>query len=260
MMNCVRSICVFAVMAICAVQVSAQTVVRGKVVDEEGIPIPGARVSIKGAEESVLTGFDGAFRMISSVADGELIVEYVGYNTTKAKLTAAETVIMKKTTLWNEIDKCNWLVSFQMGFPEIENMQPSFGAMLGWCKRYGYYIKGIWRNNTEAIVESGKDPSEFWTTGTYTSAFKALTAGAILRLESPFHLYAGAGMTNREVSYGVSGIGNVIFNKAGCDGEWKLGFDVGMMFKIRYFMINAGVLWTPERPGMVGNLGIGVSF
>lgn len=52
--------------------------VTGKVVDENGLTIPGATILIKGTNNATSTDFDGAFK-INVPKDGILIVSYVGY-------------------------------------------------------------------------------------------------------------------------------------------------------------------------------------
>ncbi|MBS3738783.1 MAG: carboxypeptidase-like regulatory domain-containing protein, partial [Psychroflexus sp.] len=39
----------------------AQNTIRGKVVDESGLPLPSANISIKGTSTGTLTDFDGLF-------------------------------------------------------------------------------------------------------------------------------------------------------------------------------------------------------
>ena len=65
----------FAAFLLAASQISAQNVVRGRVVDKDGLPIPGARVSVKGGTESVLSDFDGSYRMIVEGEVEKLIVD-----------------------------------------------------------------------------------------------------------------------------------------------------------------------------------------
>jgi len=251
----------YLILLVCAFSTAnAQNVVRGRVVDKDGLPIPGARVSVKGGTESVLSDFDGSYRMIVEGEVEKLIVDYVGYNSRSVKVDEASEVVLQKTTLWNDVHKNNWMLSFQMAFPEAENMQPSYGFMGGWCRNFGGYVKGVWRPAPDRKYYWYEGPSELWTTGNYYSSFKAITAGGMVRLKSPFHLYAGIGITEQIVAFEVAGIGNVIYFSEDYPTGWIPGLDAGVIFKIRYFMLNAGVLWSPGRAGVVGNFGVGVSF
>ena len=59
--------------------VAQQTIkVSGQVVDQEGEPLIGATVKLKGAQTGVITDFDGKFT-IDVPANGTLVVSYVGY-------------------------------------------------------------------------------------------------------------------------------------------------------------------------------------
>ena len=54
--------------------------IKGQVVDKNGLPIPGATVSIQGTTKGVVTDFDGNFNMRVSVAD-VLKIESLGFET-----------------------------------------------------------------------------------------------------------------------------------------------------------------------------------
>jgi TonB-linked SusC/RagA family outer membrane protein len=60
--------------------VTAQTQVRGTVVDEIGDPVIGATIQIKGTTQGTVTDIDGNFRL-SAPSDGTLVISYVGYKT-----------------------------------------------------------------------------------------------------------------------------------------------------------------------------------
>lgn len=244
---------------------SAQSVVRGRVVDKKGLPIPGARVSVPGDNESVLSEFDGSYKIIVRDSTEKLVVDYVGYNTRKVKLSKADNVVLNKTDAWNDVRGNNWMVALQMVFPEytrindkLQPLMPSYGAMFGWCRKAGAYVKVLWRNGRPSI-ESTFHPLGLWTTGEHDSAYKALIAGAMFRLKSPFHLYVGVGTARWDVSYEVSNMGYIEYDLYGCS-QWNLAFDAGIAFKIRYFILNGGIQYYPAGIGVVGNFGIGMSF
>ena len=246
----------------------AQTAVRGRVVDKNGIPIPGARVSVKGNLESALTDFDGVYRLITDEDVKKLTVDYVGFNTRKVKVEDAEEIALTKTTIWNDVTRNNWMVTFQMAFPEfsrvndkVQPLMPSYGAMIGWCRKIGGYVKILWRSGVtpDVYYSEPEKLTELWMTGEHDSAYKSLTAGFIFRLMSPFHIYAGAGAGRWDVSYEVSNMGYIKYDLHGCS-QLNLTLDVGVAFKIRYFMLTGGVLFNPTGNGVVGNFGIGVSF
>ncbi len=54
--------------------------INGKVSDENGMPIPGATILIKGTTTSTSSDFDGKFE-IKAPSNGTLTVSFVGYAT-----------------------------------------------------------------------------------------------------------------------------------------------------------------------------------
>ena len=57
----------------------SQTIkVSGQVVDQEGEPLIGATVQLKGTQSGVITDMDGKFT-IEAPANGTLVVSYVGF-------------------------------------------------------------------------------------------------------------------------------------------------------------------------------------
>ncbi|MFA5229013.1 MAG: carboxypeptidase-like regulatory domain-containing protein, partial [Candidatus Paceibacterota bacterium] len=60
--------------------ITAQTQVRGTVVDDTGEPVIGATIQVKGTTQGTVTDIDGNFSL-SAPANGTLIVSYVGMRT-----------------------------------------------------------------------------------------------------------------------------------------------------------------------------------
>ncbi|HEU4791220.1 MAG TPA: carboxypeptidase-like regulatory domain-containing protein, partial [Flavobacterium sp.] len=54
--------------------------INGKVIDEKGLPIPGATIVLNGTTTSVATDFDGKFQ-IKAPKDGSLTISFIGYKT-----------------------------------------------------------------------------------------------------------------------------------------------------------------------------------
>ena len=74
----VGSFSAYSVPAMASVQ-QAQTIkVSGQVVDQEGEPLIGATIKVKGAQTGVVSDFDGKFT-IDAPSNGTLVVSYVGY-------------------------------------------------------------------------------------------------------------------------------------------------------------------------------------
>ena len=56
--------------------------VKGKIVDENGVPLPGASVIEKGTYKGTITGPDGSFSL-SVPSDATLIVSFIGFTSIK---------------------------------------------------------------------------------------------------------------------------------------------------------------------------------
>ncbi len=67
---------------------TAQTQVRGTVVDDNGDPAIGATIQIKGTTQGTVTDIDGNFNL-SAPADGILVISYVGYVTQEVPVSAS---------------------------------------------------------------------------------------------------------------------------------------------------------------------------
>ncbi|SCM59250.1 SusC/RagA family TonB-linked outer membrane protein [Petrimonas mucosa] len=74
--------------------ITAQTQVRGTVVDEAGEPAIGATVQVKGTTTGTVTDIDGNFTL-SAPAGGRLIVSYVGYETQEVPVSPNVRVVLK---------------------------------------------------------------------------------------------------------------------------------------------------------------------
>lgn len=69
--------------------------INGSVKDENGSPLPGANVLVKGTTVGTQTDFDGNFTL--EVPDGSttLVISYIGYNTVEVDITGKTTVIVQ---------------------------------------------------------------------------------------------------------------------------------------------------------------------
>jgi len=65
--------------------------VSGTVSDDNGLPLPGATVVIKGTSTGVSTDFDGNYSITASVGD-VLVFSYVGYSNQSITVGASNTV------------------------------------------------------------------------------------------------------------------------------------------------------------------------
>jgi len=73
------------------------TIVKGRVLDEAGLPLPGATVMVKGTKIAVLTDFDGNFTIDAPANSTRLVVSYIGMETQEIAIKATPiTVILSE--------------------------------------------------------------------------------------------------------------------------------------------------------------------
>jgi TonB-linked SusC/RagA family outer membrane protein len=84
---------IFALLLAFSLSVSAQTQVRGTVIDEYGDPAIGATIQVKGTTQGTVTDIDGNFT-ISAPAGGTLVISYVGYATQEVPVSANVRVML----------------------------------------------------------------------------------------------------------------------------------------------------------------------
>lgn len=62
--------------------------VKGRIVDEKGLPLPGASVKVKGATQGTVTDSNGGFMLKGVSSDATLIISYLGYQAKEIKVAA----------------------------------------------------------------------------------------------------------------------------------------------------------------------------
>lgn len=249
------------------VYVSAQNVIGGTVIDHDGNPIPGAKVVIVGSTESIITDLDGTFRLETKKAVKKVQVFYVGMQTKVQVVKSGMVVKLSKTNWWNsEPQKYSWFFNAQGAFPENSVKNPSFGLMLGQVKTFGWFIKGVYSSvkSTDGIYESYlefgdiEDRNNYWTTGKDKRSFYAATAGVLIRLHCPIHLYSGAGYANRKVAWELA---DGTYTKNTEYSYSSVVLDYGLMLRLGKLSLNGGVLMSLANGcKFTGNAGIGICF
>lgn len=68
--------------------------ITGKVIDENGLPIPGASILIKGTSNSMSTDFDGNYQ-IKAASGGTLVFSYMGYASTQEAINGRKKIDVK---------------------------------------------------------------------------------------------------------------------------------------------------------------------
>lgn len=247
------------------ISAAGQETVKGKIVDKDGMPIPGARVSVKGGEESVLSEFDGSFTVSldGNRPSGKLIVDYIGYNSKTVAVDNASEIVLKKTTFWDHV-----LVMPSFGIcPEEQQSWMSYGLMLGYVDRFGGYLKfrSDFKRITSTNLRERRSLTEcnsngetadgyIWTTGNYEKNRMQATGGVIMRFCSWLYGYAGAG-------YGYADVWWEDYF-----GEWMRVTDLsakgiaaegGLIFKVGPVSLSAGVSTTAFKYSEL-EVGIGI--
>jgi hypothetical protein len=162
--------------------------------------------------------------------------------------------------------KGRWFASFSLAMPTIT--QPdilSYGFMAGWGsnKVFGGYAKGVFGGDMESYTHGAMNSTEGCfgaIPGRNTPVrfrYNALTAGVLVRMACPLHLYTGIGTSWRKVVYGdaISGDQYYITDMSAP----KFAIDMGLMWKMKWFNVSVGSIYTPKI-GFTGNIGVGVCF
>ena len=68
--------------------------VKGKVIDETGLSVPGATISIKGTTKSTATDFDGNFE-VKAASNATLLISFIGYKTAQEAINGRTQITVK---------------------------------------------------------------------------------------------------------------------------------------------------------------------
>ena len=77
--------------------ITAQTQVRGTVVDDTGEPVIGATIQIKGTSQGTVTNIDGIFNL-TAPNNATLVISYVGFETQEVPVSANMRVVLREDT------------------------------------------------------------------------------------------------------------------------------------------------------------------
>lgn len=228
-----------------------------KVVDENGKPLAGALVEFLGSQESTLSELDGSFTLPTNPSTaGKVRASYAGLKS-KTKTAKRDMTIELQKPGWlnTSPESYEWVVTLQGAFPEGGFTHPSLGAMVGRVKDIGWYVKGVYRpvQSTDCDYNDSR-----WTTGKAKHSYWAATAGAIVRVKGPFHVYVGGGYVDRKVAWELADGSYAKNTDLSYNGAT---LDYGLMFKMSHFVITGGAL-TNLSGGchFTGSIGLGVSF
>lgn len=242
------------VVTLCLSEAIAQNRVTGVVVDKHGSPVPGAMVNAKGTAVKAVTGMDGTFSIDLPYNVKKLTFRYGGYGTVNKTVAPEMQVKMRKS---NGTHDDNWFLSFQIAVPDVKQARPAYGFMAGWCRGFGAYMKGVYRGVNMDASWLLLDENRAWGTGNHKSSYNCMTWGGMMKVLSPLYLYAGMGVSWRKVYYEMAG-GEYYGSQN--DSYVAYAWEIGVMYKWRSFILNAGFTEMAGIQCCAGNFGVGYCF
>ena len=97
--------------------------VKGKVIDEKGIPLPGVTILLDSTSVGTVTGVDGTFSFTLPKAKGTLAFSFIGYESVRKSFASGQTLIV---TLKEKISKLDEVTVIAYG---TQNKRDVIGAM-----------------------------------------------------------------------------------------------------------------------------------
>ncbi len=101
---------------------------KGTVVDNQGMPLPGVNVSIKGTKVGMTTNNDGRFVLVSPTASSTLVFTFVGFQVLERAVTTGEEV---KVTLLEDNQQLGEVVVVGYGKQKKVNLTGSVSIISG---------------------------------------------------------------------------------------------------------------------------------
>ncbi len=89
-------------------QLQAQTdqrVLKGLVVDDNSLPLPGASVLIKGTSKGAVTDFNGNFKLQVATTPTDLVISYIGFETKEVTVNQSDSIRVVLTPSLNALDQ-----------------------------------------------------------------------------------------------------------------------------------------------------------
>lgn len=98
--------------------------VKGQVLDEKGMPLPGASVKVKGSARATLTDREGRFSLIAPDEQSIIVISYIGYQ--HAEVAAGPSLIIR---LNPEVNKLNDIVVVGYGSTKRKDLTGSVASV-----------------------------------------------------------------------------------------------------------------------------------
>ncbi|WP_308443144.1 SusC/RagA family TonB-linked outer membrane protein [Flavobacterium sp. UMI-01] len=138
----------------------SQSVFKGKVVDKEGFPLPGASVMEKGTQNSATTDLNGNFTLTLSSTNASLVVSYMGYVT---KTIGVGSGAFQQIVLQEDVNDLNEVVVTALGIKREEKKLGFSQATIG-KETLAQTMPNNWSSGLQGkvaglnIVSSGSGP------------------------------------------------------------------------------------------------------
>lgn len=277
----------FALIAIVATAQSNTVVIKGFVRNADDKALVGALIRAIDEDSATISTQGGAFELRVSPYCRRIKASFEGYIDAEAEIdgsiilfrmkedrkagkaeaaAAKKEASAKKREERNIARKGRWFVSFSLAMPTIkEPSNLAYGFMAGWGsnKVIGGYAKGLFGGDMDVDTHGAINSTEGCfgaIPGRNTPVrfrYNALTAGVLVRMACPLHLYTGIGTSWRKVVYGeaISGDQYHIPDMSAP----KVAIDMGLMWKMKWFNVAVGSIYTPKI-GFAGNISVGVCF
>lgn len=236
----------------------AQSTITGQVVDKVGLPISGAKVNAIGQPLSATTAIDGHFQLEAPAPVIKATISAAGKATATQLLGQNTIVMLKDNTWWTETpSRTRFFVNANTTFEwSLSGIDQPFGVMAGFVKTYGGYVR---------FVVAGLHSTTNGSMGHYynTRDYLALSAGPVIRLGCPLHLYTGLGYVKKTLLYESNGKYYKVDEKT--DGDVYdstsysgLTIDLGLMMNYKHLNFNLGT--TAYKYNFAVQVGVGVMF
>lgn len=235
----------------------AQSMITGQVVDKVGLPISGAKVNAIGQPLSTTTAIDGHFQLEAPAPVIKATISAAGKASTTQLLGQNTIVMLKDNTWWTETPaRTRFFVNANTTFElSLSGIDMPYGVMAGFVKTYGGYVRFV----TSGIHSSEKGQSYRYNTRDYL----ALSAGPVIRLGCPLHLYMGLGYVKKSLLYESNGKyykvdedkDDDVYAETSYSG---LTIDLGLMMNYKHLAFNLGT--TAYKYNFAIQVGVGVMF
>ena len=229
--------------------------VAGIVMDENGVPLVGVTIQIKGTGEGVVTDADGRFRIENIPAGSTLVFSYVGYKTLEIRYTSSkerekigmtpdiselEEVVVTGRGTQRKISVVGAITNVETS--ELQVPATSVSNMLGGR------VPGIIAVSRSG--EPGKDFSEFWVRGISTFGAKQGALVLIDGVEGNLNDIDPADIESFSVLKDASA--TAVYGVRGANGVVVVTTKRGKAGKMRInFKSNATYSYSPRMPEYV---------